>query len=362
VFNSPRRTIDGNCYGLLIHSLGAAVGPFQWQTLERADILVEDVVIEDLRSNIIEVVILVNRQSDQTMSGPAADRLRISSNLAEQQPLYDPATGAYVGTFLSDTQIALAAAVNSLPATSALRRRFGTLHISDAVIDWAHHRLTLGQLIEQHGMRYRRNGDAMMHLNKGVTAVRIDGVSHVVARRLTVRRIRNDSPRGNCEQMPGETEMPWYEGRADGGHVDQGLQHGYMGADVRGVAVSGSSHIWLSDLNVSEVHSVYGNAKGLDIFNFAYDISARSITVDTVTTLPDEQVMRDAMNGQAPTIGRRLGTAIGVHEAQDTDRVFLTDIQVKNVDSSIATQAFSSASEIYEPRPDRLPHKNLYEL
>jgi len=156
---------DGNSYSLVLHPLGAAVGPF-WSTAPATSerIGVVDSSFASTRARIIEVVALV-QPTNETVRGPAGDLLRIVDNIG-RLGVVDEATGAYVSNALADVQLALLDAALDIADVGERKQRFGTVTGTREVLRWARGELTLGQLVTDYGFRYWRNGDSMFHVNK----------------------------------------------------------------------------------------------------------------------------------------------------------------------------------------------------
>ena len=337
LFANERGLIDGNCYSLILHPLGAAVNAF-WSESPPASgsasaterIYVRDSSFAATHNHVIEVVALVSNETT-AVRGPVGALLRLIDNEGRVRLFAEgDADGTYTGNALADTQVALMDA--ALDVTNATLRAslFGTLHGPLPVVRWARGELTLRQLVEDHGYRYWRNGDTMLHVNKGVTAVRVDGARDVCFDRVTVSDVCNTGRPGIVHRLPGEAsdEAAAYVSAEDGGHPLQGRQYGYvvvvvvaaaavadthryMGGDARGFSVAGSVGVHVRQLRVEGVHSYRGFARGIDVFNYATGVHVGPLcSVDNVTSqIVDSD---DILTGNFAT-GPKVGAAIGVH-------------------------------------------------
>jgi len=318
LFANPTGLCDGNSYSLVLHPNGAAVNGF-WSedpptsgsdgATER--ILVRDSTFSATHAHVVEVVALVSDQN-VTVRGPVGDVVRIIDNVDAVSVLDGP-HGHYVANVLADVQLALIDA--SLDVTDAMQRKmlFGTTHGDANVVAWWKGQRSVKQLIENDDFKYWRNGDTMFHVNKGVLGVRIDGARSVCLDTVTIDQVRNSGARGIVQALPGEASDvdAAYVGGTDGGHPAQGRQYGYMGADTRGLGVSGSASVHLQTVRVDGVHSAVGLARGIDMFNHAREIHVGTmVSVNNVTTLV---AASDAVMSGDYANGPKVGAAAGVH-------------------------------------------------
>jgi len=245
LFANRARLPDGNSYGLVLHPLGAAVNAFRGDAPPEAGdaaaaerIYVRNSTFAAARARIIEVVALVSPAGTATR-GPVGALLRIVDNERRVGLITaGDAAGAYHGNALADTQIALMDAALDLTNVTERRALFGTLHGPRELVRWAHGELSLRQLVEEHGYTYWRNGDTMLHVNKGAFGIRLDGGRDVCFDRVSVDGVRNDGRRGQTAPLPGEASAvaAAYTTALDGGHPLQGKSYGGAGP---------SPHPWL---------------------------------------------------------------------------------------------------------------------
>jgi len=354
LFANTRGVPDGNGYSLILHPLGAAVNSFWSEAPPAAGsagsnerVYVRDSSFASAHIHIIEVVALVSNETT-AVRGPVGALLRIIDNDGRVR-LFNEADddGTYVGNALANTQVALMDAALDIENRTLRASLFGTLHGPLAVVRWARGELTLRQLVEEHGYKYWRNGDTMLHVNKeGSGQQRAHCFSHTRAghdrrarRRRTRRVLRSRHRLGHAQHWPARHHRQAArraERRGGSVRVVRGRRASaarptvwvrrararardtlsrargrYMGADTRGFSVSGSEGVYVRQLRVEGVHSYRGFARGIDVFNHAGTVHVGPLcSVDNVTSqIVDSD---DILTGNF-AIGPKVGAAIGVH-------------------------------------------------
>jgi hypothetical protein len=349
LFAHPTGLNDGTSYGIIFHPRGVAVGPFWHRPVPAAGspeacerIGLRNVSIVRTLAQVIEVVALADAHN-KTIMGPVGDRLRLLDN-AGRVRLYDPGSGAYVGNALSDAQIALMdASLDFAPDSPARKRLFGTLNSNAHVVAWAHGAISLQVLVGAHGHGYLRNGDTMFHVNKGVLGLRIDGTRDLCAEHVRIDNVTNIGSSGSVTRLPGEADdaAAAYVGASDGGHPQQGAQYGYMGADARGLGISGSQGVHLSHVHVRHVHADAGNARGVDFFNRAAgtyvgpDCAVHNVSTVTCPDMQEAVLRGEYVNGPRSPIA--IGVCLGHAAAQATRGAY--SIGVSGVRNRVLDQA-----------------------
>ena len=343
LFSNDYGLIDGNAYSLLIHPNGVAVGPFWGQATPDIDsplsthsIIVRDSIFDKTEGYIVEVV-TVMAPNNSPIRGPAGDVLRLLDN-AGKVKIFDDA-GNYVGNALSNVQFALIDASLDVEA-SARKPYFGTTNGDAQAVAWYKGTLSLHELITQHGFRYIRNGDTMFHVNKGVIGIRIDGAHSVCLDHVQINNMTNVGRAGYTQPLPGEQDAceAEYTNGQDGGHPEQGLQFGYMGADIRGLSIAATNGVYARHVSINNIYSSLGIAYAVDTLNKAKTIHfCEGLSVDNVATLIDEPCLGIGNF----TIGRKTGSAVGVHiSGGSAGQVYgSTSIQVGKVLSGIFDNA-----------------------
>ena len=276
---------DGSAsYGIVLHAHGVAVNGFE---CDRSDarhdqmhhILITDCVIKDTLLHTIEVPVLQEVATSKLQRGPAGDVLRVADLVG--------VGGAYSGTALSETKVALQELVRLMSGTG-----FGTLAVHPTIVSWA--RGTTGALataVQSGDFKYMRNGDNMFHVNKGAFGIRIGGGHHIAVLRTVIDGVVSTGDTTNMDPLPGETaDDAYWTGGHDGGHPAAAPQHGYGGADAVGIAIAASSNVFLGATIVRNVHSRVGWSSAISVFNDAADTHIQDAGIFNITTHPDPSV------------------------------------------------------------------------
>jgi len=313
LFGNPSGMIDGNAYGFVFHMHGVAVNGFECNGDDaRHDlsghIIIEDCEVRDTRTRVNEVVAVRDSASGTPARGPAGDTLRVAT-------ITDAATGAYRGTALSDTKIALAELLRELGPTVG-GPIAGTSSVHPSIVAWARGATTsLADNIASGVLEVLRNGDTMLHVNKGAFGIRISGGRYVCIERTLVAGVENHGSNGEPRPLPGETaETAYYIGAADGGHPAQAPQLGYMGADAYGIAVDAAADVLVSSTTVRGVHSRFMWARGTAFFNDARRTRLHDVRIANVSAFTDPTDQADIYSPKRPQ-------AVGVYTAGNSDTI-----------------------------------------
>jgi hypothetical protein len=303
LFANPARLPDGSAgYGFILHAHGVAVNGFECESTDTKHdamhhILIVDCEVRDTRLHAVEVPVLQEVASGHLQRGPAGDVLRVAD-------LVGPG-GAYAGTALSETKLALQGLVTA--AGTSMPHTFGTLAIHAVVEAWARgETLALNTAVRAGAFRYVRNGDTMFHVNKGAFGIRVGGGHHIAVLRTLVGGVVSTGDTSNMDPLPGETpDDAYWTGPHDGGHPAAEPQHGYGGADAVGIAVAAASNTILDAVTVRGVHARLGWSTGLYVFNDAKDTIVGDMAIFNITAHPDPTV-----KVRAPKQPRAVGVAV----------------------------------------------------
>jgi len=232
VFGDGNQLPDGSAvYGLLLHTTGPAVADFgacPQTKAEEAGAMVSDVTIENVNIDDLQVDVFQQTRlilDGQQVMGPAGD-------VFDWGNIVD-GTGAYVGTLLSDAQLAVGAFKKHLAGlnidANELFYFFGATHMPDEVLHWAS---VKGR--KWAGGAFKCDGDAMSHANKGAVGLFLSHVSSI-----------------------GDVKDIKVSGVVNTGQVDADaktcVQDGYKGADARGVALINSPGINVEQMRGDDV-------------------------------------------------------------------------------------------------------------
>jgi len=301
------KVIDGNAYGILFNSFGVAVNAFDQEAGtsdgSRPDserVLICNTTVDKTYANVDEIPTLFDTREGQ---GPIVDTsgavLDLSQYFDCQQQQYD-----LTGTDNAEQLVLLQLAVVQL------RDKIAADFPQTDLALWAVGRVPselYSPLLGNNVLScenvptflvWKRNGDSMFHVNKGVFGLRLDGITQLCVRDTKVTNSVNCGHRGifcalPCEDLVAEEspctllelDLPSnccplnmsgdfpaeyaklaraaYKDASDGGHPLQAAQLGYCGADTYGAALSAVSHFDLSSLQIESTDSHHGSAFGL---------------------------------------------------------------------------------------------------
>lgn len=233
LFRNERQIADGNVYGILSNPLGVAIHGFanvesMAGKKHASYFYVDNCEICDLEGDVDEVVSFVDSEGNP-MKGPSGDLLKLADCMREDR--------TYAGNDLSDLIMALARMKKAYPNLS-----YGTLNISDDVLDWSEGKISFFQL-QNRGYKFITSEDSMGHAGKGVLGIRIDGTNNVLISHNSIYNIVNHARLG--AEHNSETAKP------------------YLGTFASGIHVAQGKNIWISDTLVHKIKSYNGEASGM---------------------------------------------------------------------------------------------------
>ena len=361
------QVIDGNAYGILINSRGVAVNGFDEEAGDsggnRPDseqILICNTEVKKTCNNVNEVPALFDTREGQ--SGPLVDTtgavIRFADHFDCLNQRYD-ISGSADEEKLIRFQLALIALRNKIASEfpDADLTRWAIGRVPDEVLALGAGNYVLACESVPAEIVWKRNGDTMFHVNKGVFGMRLDGISQLCVRGTTVTDVGNCGQRGifcalPCEDLsaseactlldldlpeqccplatsgdfPAEAEKlrrSAYKSGTDGGHPLQGSCLGYTGADAFGVALSGVSHFDLSGLAIEQVTSQHGSAFGLVMQYETNDGKVSCTSIDGVHAASEACEVDFSQGAKAPLAqGVRIDTSstkITLHKPAITD-------------------------------------------
>merc|ERR1719473_2009578 len=243
----PKGLPDGSAvYGIVIHKTDPAAGDFGSCTLEDAvaagtsvsDIKIDDVQIDDLAVDVRQITrILLDGNQVMGPAGDVFDYDRITND-----------DGHYVGTLLSDAELAVGAFKAYLADkvdAAELTYFFGASHMPSTILDWAAKgNEAFADSGAFAGTTFSCFGDSMSHANKGAVGLFLN---HITSGDIGAIQISNVANTGEVDADPTLCV-----------HAD------YKGADSRGVAVVNCADgaVDLTDVTVTagSVTSAHGAA------------------------------------------------------------------------------------------------------
>lgn len=268
LFANKERLVDGNAFGLVLTNFGAGVVQFD-DAFEASGagerIMLERVRIDDTLNSVQEFVGMLDADG-QYLKGPAGDLIGFQRLVGANAHAFDA---------LVNAQFAYAAAYER--HGRAANWHVGTLNVPLPLVEWweaGANMAQLGAVMQTHGYHYAGNTDAMAHVNKGVTGLRIDSVHNVRVRDVVVEGVETRGATGFAQLLPGQAvplDPSSYTDRT-GGHPDQESAVGYAGNNARGLLIAAVQNVDLSGLRVSDVQSATGYARRYDTFPHAHDL------------------------------------------------------------------------------------------
>ncbi|WP_141135150.1 hypothetical protein [Puniceibacterium sediminis] len=283
LFLNPTGHVDGNAYGIAVHSRGMLAGPFVCRDVSFADglndnkdidackVRIVHTSIADTRASVREIVALGPVTAPDTPPAPhlvdAAGAVLPFFPTGDQPGIMDD-QGRPALTSLAVLQFAIAEAVAGLPLDQ--RPPFPRRTISETIRHWAsdgNQRLVPSDetpgvwqigIAKPERFQVRCNGDSMHHVNKGVIALFIQAVSDLDLDNLLISNTVNAGAAGSALAGP-------YTSGQDGGHAGQAKQIGYTGAGARGAYIGACTDVRVRALRVMGVQSHWGNATGIEL-------------------------------------------------------------------------------------------------
>lgn len=286
---------DGSAvYGVVLNSHSVAVGGFGASLNEEVEhgqnATISNVHVHDLSLRVNEVPALYfdrcgdgDNDSMTANKGPFGDVFDLRKAVSFDEAILIEEHGVdssslsgivYEGNPLSDAQIALSmhgrVGVDGVDSYS-----FGTA-IAVELEEWAQGLAPF----PTHCADFVCNGDVMFHQNKGLIAVRMDGIEDAVLSDLTIAHLENHTPLVSfaCGS---------YSGAHDGGLAGTTPDDGGMATDSKAIAVTGGdTEIRGNNNSITDVHSHYGDTTALHAMHDAvlyFDFDA-TVTIDDISS------------------------------------------------------------------------------
>ena len=241
LFNNPTGLIDGNTYGIVLNSKGAAVSGFPKTTVGAShNTYLSHIKVHKVKGKIIEVPALVGDKG-----GPQIDPIGAvfqTRNKYGDNYLTITKDGKYKGNVVANTQLLVTKYKADIVHLSVSRDS-----ITQQTLNWA---TGVGNIKD---FKYLLNGDAMFHVNKGVIGYKIDGINNVYATHCYGKHITNLGDSGS--EINGNYKY---------NHPGQSLP-GYGGACTRGITLSSTQHAFFKHCEIDCCVSKNSLSVGCDI-------------------------------------------------------------------------------------------------
>ena len=195
VFSNPTKIPDGNMYGILLNTLGVAIGPFKTKrekTDKNNSIVLENIVIKNIISKGLEIQGLFdltngkkNKYGKTQFVGPVGDVFEIKKMTDKN--------GRYISNLLGNAQLFIAKHGN--------KKQLGTTNIPQEIINWVEENSNIYAKIcdninECDGEKkyyYTEGGDSMGHTMKGSMGIFINAGEDIYMKNITIDNIVNKS-------------------------------------------------------------------------------------------------------------------------------------------------------------------------
>mmetsp|Transcript_21196 Transcript_21196/g.48125 ORF Transcript_21196/g.48125 Transcript_21196/m.48125 type:complete len:661 (-) Transcript_21196:265-2247(-) len=274
LFHNKERVIDGNCYGLLINSDGAAVNGFPSDVkVPSRQVRLENVQVKRLRGNIREIVgMAAHEDTSAVATDPIGSLLQLLAVDSEDNFTALSSDGKYVGNTVTNAQMLVAHAVH-VGAFDGSRLSTKRNTIPRELVEWAEKgSQTLLEHVSStphggpHGTGFLCNGDQMFHVNKGVIGFKLDGSESVQASKIRAGEISNIGGVGS--QLCGNYIKS---------HPKANF-HGYGGAFARVMTICGTKDANVTDFHAEFTSSRSGSVVGLEIATDSENVQVQGLS------------------------------------------------------------------------------------
>lgn len=246
LFANKDKFPDGaSLYGIVLNSFGPSVFGFGDSPNNSSNITINNVYIHDLKNSIKEIIGYYTTNNNRTpVRGPFSDVVDMGT-ICFNQTENNVSTCSYKGNVLSDAQIALA-----MHGKSAFDET-GLSSTTTAFKNWAQ----FGAKIATGNVRC--GADVMTHTIKGLMAIRLDNIVDATISNTKIENIINHSALGSnlCGAYRTENDNFAVFGTYDG----------YAGTNSKGIIVTNSDNIMLTNIQINNLKSLYGNVNAINI-------------------------------------------------------------------------------------------------
>lgn len=178
LFRNDRGELDGNCYGIVIHKKGVAIGPMAQTHKPGTSVFMVDVCVEDISSTPAGVCVYTDVPSEENVTVYGAGGTVVRGPVGDVMDLSTlGAPNMYTPTVLSEVQFYLG-------------QHHDRGYTPTSVLAWAQGG-TYPELYKIPGL------DSMAHTMKGTAGVFLSGIDLAVIDRLRVQGVRNKGNTGH---------------------------------------------------------------------------------------------------------------------------------------------------------------------
>ena len=301
------RLIDGAFYGIILNGRGVAVNDFAKNRDAISDNFGDNIVLHNITLNNLkglsrEVVCLSNVSNVSNVGRNPTRQSGVAGEVIRYLDITANGSGTYLSNPVADGWYILTK-YNASAATPNVSKTQTTPNVSGLdsrslnnneyfMMDWVESasatetndpsQLTTyvgPNALEKYNLRWINLHDTMFHVMKGNVAFFCDGVQNIRVKHLDICNVENLDPGGDDD----EVRVLDYNNMINGSGTGEGLTFKqYQGAAQRGIAVTGSNRITISDANIFNLRSKNGVACGIDVINSCSGVHFKNIKVRNI--------------------------------------------------------------------------------
>ncbi len=320
IFGNTNKIIDGNSYGFLINSGGAAVLGFpQSRATPSKNVYFENVTVSNSEASIVEVPALKHADAGGIMNDSvgAVFQTQNKGSLNNQYLTIDQ-NRKYIGNVVSNTQLIVSKAIHEGFDFGPLSTSRNSIHPN--IVKWADNKINWSEL----NVTFVCNGDGMFHVNKGVVIFKMDGSENIVLENCHCTNISNSSSLGS--KLANDSFD--YKHRIGISHPRTSL-NGFGGCNLRGFSFSTSKNVFVYDCSCRNLISKRGQVYGFDLHGYSKKIILENSEVVGLKAGGENKKDLD-LYLENPT---PLPLAIGVHVGKNVTDYNILDFDVFELNS-----------------------------
>lgn len=239
LFQNPQKVIDGTVYGISLHKSGVAIGG-HGNTSQKNHygfhITLRNVSIHNLVGNVDEKISFVdkNKKVIRDISGQIID-LDLFLNEKEWNPL-------------------LEVQIQSIEWLKTFPDFISTLYIPQELINLYKNDFSTIEHYIQTELTPKFGRDVMIHINKGVIGLRLDGVNIVDIQKLYIENIQNIS----TDIVPNNSNL-----------IQSNMEDNtkYVGNDTVSFCLNNVYNVKVNEIEINDIYSKSGSTFGILIMN-----------------------------------------------------------------------------------------------
>lgn len=352
LFENHIGTIDGNFYGFVINNFGVAVNGFPVERNNPArNIYMNNVTINNVNGFINEVPAIRDEsngegEGDSYTSGPhekdsVGAVFQTQNKDKDGNNLTIDEEGKYTGNEVSNAQAIVCKAILASYDFGALSTKRNS--ITQNTIDWVEQRKTL----EEAGISYIFNGDAMHHANKGGIGFKMDACEDAVMVNCSCTNMNNLTPRNGLIAdnlveyiVPDdEFDLYWNYIKKRAKSNKNNTYYGNQGLSIRGFSLASSKDVYIKSSGAQNITSTFGQIIGFDIHQTAENVTLERCYCNDFSAAEGKDI--DLWDDN-PTI---LPDSTGFKVGELVNKIALSGCTSKNLKSVSEAKSFKIDSE-----------------